>query len=215
MKTQIKNQFVLFLTAAVVMAFSWSIARGDDLTPPPYRGNPLSVNAQWNLHPGSTILNLTGWSWVDDTDPTTNLYPNFPPDPQITPNGGIYQLQLPNWVDNMPVKYMRLQLAWAGTNQLPFNIFSQGLDGTNLINATITGTSPLITTSAGYYEYVDFTFLPNPDFERIGLQLPANNYLTQAVVDTVSTVPEPATIGLLGLGALTMIRRRRSAAAKA
>jgi PEP-CTERM motif len=210
MNTQIKNQFVSFLAAVTILTFSWSIARGDDLTPPPYRGNPLSVNAQWNLVPGSTILNLTSWSSVDDTDPTTYLYPYFTPDPQIIPNGGIYQLQLPNWVDNMPLKDMRLQLAWGGTNQLPFNIFSQGLDGTNLINATIISVSPLITTSAGYYEYVDFQFIPNLDFERIGLQLPANNYLTQAVVDTVSTIPEPATMCLLGLGSLSLLKRRRA-----
>ena len=215
MKTQIKNQFVLFLTATVVLTFSWSIARGDDLNPPSYRGNPLSVNAQWNFVPGSTILNMTNWSSEDDTDPTTYLYPNFTPTSQIQPTGGIYQLQLPNWVDNMPIKDMRLQLAWGGTNQLPFNIFSQGLDGTNLINATITSVSPLITTSAGYYEYVDFKFIPNPDFERIGLQLPATNYLTQIVVDTVSTIPEPATMSLFGLGALTLIRRKRPAAVKA
>jgi hypothetical protein len=213
MNTQIKNQFVLFLAAAAVLAFSWSIALGDDLNPPPYRGNPLSVNAQWNLVLGSTDLGLTSWSSVDDSDPTTNLYPFFTPTSLIQPNGGIYQLQLPNWVDNMPVKYMRLQLAWAGTNQLPINIFSEGLDWVNLIQATITGTSPLIPTPTGFYEYVDFQFLPNPDFERIHVELPSTNYMTQIVVDTVSTIPEPATIGLLGLGALAMIRRRRSAAA--
>lgn len=209
MKTQIKNQFVLFLAAAAILTFSWSIARSDDLKPPSYRKTPLSVNAQWNLHPGTVDLDLTGWSSVDDTDPTTYLYPNFTPTAQIQPNGGIYQLQLPNWVDNMPVKDMRLQLAWVGSNQVPFNIFSQGLDGVNLINATITGISPLITTPAGFYQYVDFQFLPNPDFERINLQLPTGNYLTQIVVDTVST-PEPATIGLLGLGALGLLRKRRA-----
>ena len=208
MKTQIKHRFVFFLTAAVVMAFSWSVARGDDRTPPSYRGNPLSVNAQWNFVPGSTILNLTNWSSVDDTDPTTYLYPSFTPNPQIIPNGGQYQFQVPNWVDNMPVKYLRLQLAWGGTNQVPFNIFSQGLDGTNSVFATITGTSSVIPTSAGFYQYVDLQFLPNPDFERIGFQIPATNYLTQIVVDTVSTVPEPATMALLSLGGLLLRRKK-------
>ncbi len=209
MNTQLKNQFVSFFAAALVLTLFYSIAFGDDLNPPSYRKTPLSVNAQWNFVPGTTILNLTNWSSVDDTDPTTYLYPNFTPDPQIIPNGGIYQWQVPNWVDNMPIKYMRLQLAWGGTNQTPFNVFSQGLDGVNLINAGITSISPVTATSAGFYQYIDFTFQPNPDFERIHVELPASNYLTQAVVDTVSTIPEPATIVLLGLGAMGFIRRKK------
>ncbi len=209
MNTQIKNQFVSFLTAAVVLTLSWSIARGDDLTPPSYRGNPLSVYAQWNLVLGSTDLSLTSWSSQDDTDPSTYLYPNFTPTAQIQPNGGIYQLQLPNWVDNMPLKDMRLQLTWAGTNQVPVNLFSEGLDGVNLIQATITGTSSVIPTPTGFYQYIDFQFHPNLDFERIHVELPSTNYMTQIVVDTVSTIPEPATIGLLGLGSLGLLRRKK------
>src|SRR3989337_4468929 len=98
MKTQIKNQiqFVMFLAVAVVLTFSWNIALGDDLTPPPYRGNPLSVSAEWQLLAGTTFLTLTNWSSVDDTDPTTYLYPNFTPDPTVTPNGGSYDFQIPN-----------------------------------------------------------------------------------------------------------------------
>lgn len=211
MNTQIKKSKKTFLLAAVAIALivSWSPVIADDLTPPPYRGDPLSVHAHWNYIPGSTILNLTNWSSVDDNDPTTYLYPNFTPNTQVIPNNGIYQFQLPNWVDNMPVKYLRLQLAWGGTTASPINIFSQGLDGVNPVVATLVfASTPQILTS-GVYQYFDLTFQPNPDFERVNVQLPGNNYLTQVVIDTVSTVPEPATLVMLGLGALSLIRHRR------
>jgi hypothetical protein len=209
MNTQIKNHIGLFVLAAV-LTFSWGTVYGDDLTPPSYRGSPLSTSAQWNIVPGSTILNMTNWSSIGNNDPTTYLYPNFTPTAQVIPNNGIYQFQIPNWVDNMPVKYLRLQLAWGGTTQSPLNIFSQGLDGVNPVVATVAFASiPQILTS-GVYQYFDLMFQPNPDFERVDVQLPASNYLTQAVIDTVSTVPEPATICLLSLGALRLLRKRRA-----
>lgn len=202
MNTSIK-QFSL-----IVLLVLGNIGLAHDLTPPPYRGNPLSVHAHWNFVPGSTILNLTNWSSVDDSDPTTTLYPNFTPNPQITPANGIYQFQIPNWIDNMPIKYLRLQLTWGGTTQSPLAINSQGLDGVNPVTASITfASTPQILTS-GVYQYFDLQFLPNPDFERINVMLPAGNFLTQAVVDSVSTVPEPATMMLLGLGAVALIQRK-------
>lgn len=210
MKTQITNH-VKLLAITVVLVFSLNVALADDLNIPSYRGNPLSVNAQWNLLPGSTILNLTNWSSVGDSDPATYLYPNFTPDPTVTPtpagNGYTYDFQLPNFVDNMPVKYMRLQLAWVGTTQSPINIFSQGLDGVNPVSGAITFASTPIILTSGVYQYFDLEFHPNLDFERIHVELPGSNYLTQTVVDTVSTVPEPATICLLGLGGLLLRRR--------
>lgn len=195
--------------ALSVFVFSSTLSLADDLTPPLYRGNPLSVHAHWNYVPGSTILNLTSWSSVDDSDPTTTLYPNFTPNPQIIPSAGFYQFQIPNWIDNLPVKYLRLQLAWGGTTQSPLTISSQGLDGVNPVAATVTfASTPQILTS-GVYQYFDLEYQPNPDFERVNVQLPANNYLTQVVIDTVSTVPEPATTSLLGLGAVALIQRKR------
>jgi hypothetical protein len=211
MKTQIRNQIQTTLFAAVVgMLFLWSGAFGDDLTPPPYLNNPLSVHAQWNLVPGSTILNLTNWNSVDDSDPSTNLYSQFLPSQTVQPNGDIYQLQLPNWVDQMPVKYMRLQLTWMGTTQSPINLFSEGLDGVNLISGVITFSSPVQTISPNLtYQYFDFEFHPNLDFERVHVQVAPNGLLSQIVIDTVSTVPEPVTLLLLGLGGL-MLRKRRA-----
>ena len=72
MYTQNKKRIGLFVLAAVLM-FSWSTVLADDLTPPPYRGNPLSVHAEWQFLPGTTFLSLTQFNWVDDNDPATNL----------------------------------------------------------------------------------------------------------------------------------------------
>ena len=211
MKTKIEDQirFVMFFAGAIILVFSWSSARGDDLNQPSYRGDPLSVYAHWNLLPGTTFLDLTNWNSVDDSDPATYLYPSFAPTPQVQPNGDIFQLQLPNWVDQMPVKYMRLQLTWQNTLLPPVNVFSEGLDGVNLISGLITYTSPLFPDAATgtTYQYYDFEFYPNPDFERVHVQLAPDGLLSQVVVDTVSTVPEPATLVLLGLGSF-LIRRR-------
>jgi hypothetical protein len=208
MKTQINKQTCLVLFAAAILIFSYSYAVADNLNPPAYVGNPLSVHAEWQVVFGATPLYLSQWSFVDDSDPSTYLYPNFTPSSPVQPNGDIYQLQLPNWVDQMPVKYMRLQLTWMGNPQPPVNIFSEGLDGVNLISGVIVNTSPIQTLPPAFtYQYYDFEFHPNLDFERVHVQVAPGAVLSQIVIDTVS-VPEPATMGLLALGSLVLRRRK-------
>lgn len=199
------------LSMGLVLALSWTSAYGDDLNPPDYRGDPLSVYAHWSAD-ASGVLIMDQFSWVDDGDPATFLHPLQPSIQVPPPTSGIYQFQLPNIVDELPIKYMRVQLTWTGTTQPPVNVFSEAMDGIQLIPGILTYASgPLVFTQPdGGYQYFDFEFRPNPDFERINVQLPPDALLVQVVVDTVSTVPEPTTLIFLSAGALAMARRRRT-----
>jgi hypothetical protein len=58
------------------------------------------------------------------------------------------------------------------------------------------------------FEYC--TFSPNPDWEKITVTVPPQFTIDQIVVATIS-IPDPATVGVLGIGiGLAFLRRRRS-----
>jgi hypothetical protein len=212
MKTQMRNHVQLIAMAAV-LAFSATSVLGDDLNPPSYRGGPLSVFSEWQLLPGTVILNQTqyntvgGGPWILSPVPVST---QVLPDPT-----GAYDFQLPNWKDNMPIKYMRVQLSWDNGPAGPVNVFSQAIWANTSINGNITfASTPTLNASGnGWYQYFDLTFQPNPEWERVHVQLPAGSLMTQAVIDTISTVPEPATVAILGFGALALRGKRRNAAA--
>lgn len=211
MKAQKNNLFQPYLFVAIALVMVWNSVLADDLNPPPYRGSPLSVYGHWNLIPGSTTLNLTGNNWVDDNDPSTTLSPVPFSNPVQPTTAGAYEFQLPNWIDNLPIKYMRVQLTWLNDLSAPVNVSSLALDGANPVTGQITYVSPLQPDAAqlSVYQYYDFIFQPNPDFERIQIVLQPNSVLSQVVIDTVSTVPEPGTLAILGFGAAGILRKRR------
>lgn len=210
MNTTIKRKLqpVGFCAVAAVLMASCGLALGDDINPPPYRGGPLSVYTHWTPD-ASGLLSLDQFSSVDDNDPSTYLTP-FPPTVGMDPATGIYDFRIPNFVDEMPIKYLRIQMTWTGTTQPPLSLSSQGLDGGNIVPGVITlASNPLVFTQPdGGYQYFDFEYSPNPDWEQIHVQLPPDALLTQVVIDSISTIPEPASAGLLALGSLIALRRR-------
>lgn len=213
MNTQRKNPIRLawFLSVLVVFAFSMDLAFADDINPPAYRGDPLSVYAHW-MADAAGLLSLDQFLWVDDNDPATYLM-QFPPTVMMDPATGSYDFRIPNFVDELPIKYLRLQLTWVGTTQPPLSIHAIGYDSGQTFPGTLTFLSnPLVFTQPdGGYQYFDIEFKPNPDFERLVIHLAPDALLVQVVVDSISTIPEPATLGMLALGGLILSVRKRLA----
>ena len=209
------NKFAHILIMVVIAALTVNVASADDLNPAPYRDDPLSVHAHWQVIPGTQILELVDFSSVDDSDPSTildPLPPSNPVDPISDPTGvgKAYQLNLPNWIDDLPVKYMRIQLTWEDSGIPPVIDGLSGIDSSGPVTVNPVFSSPIFPGIDPFtlYQYHDFELYPNPDAERWLVVLPDNVLLTQVVTDTVSTIPEPATMALLAFGSVLLRKRR-------
>ncbi len=172
---------------------------------PAYRGDPNSVHAIFDE------VGAVGGIW--DTTLFATGPSAFPLDatvPLAGDDGLDMRILLPNFIDNLPQKLMRIQLifntpvsaALIGFQVVAFDTFP------TVVN--FVGGSTGVATA----HFIDFEIFPNPDWEEIlifgdavGNVLPPN--LTQIEIDTVSQVPSPGTIALSALGGVVMLRRRR------
>lgn len=204
-----RNPLIGLCVVAASLVFASGVALGDDLNPPPYRGDPLSVFTHWSAD-ASGFLTLNQFTWVDDNDPSTTLT-QFPPTVGFDPSMGVYDFRIPNFIDELPIKFMRIQLTWEGTSLPPLGISSEGFNVPNMVPGSLTFASPplVFTPGPGGYQFFDFEFVPNPEWEQIHVQMPPDALLVQVVIDTIS-IPSTGSLALLSLGGLTMIRRRRS-----
>lgn len=216
-----------FMCVCIVGLVGLQIAQADDLNPPPWRGAPLTTFSHWDF--------LTPNTPFPDGAPAPVIgnsggAPTFTPGPNVTwepgtdasgewvggPGGGTLTFQIPNWIDDLPVKLLQIQMTY-------FEIHNSGLTvsninavdplGITLVQQTGTTTSTIPNgPHLGWEQRTEqWTILPNPDSETITVFLPAENLLTQIVIDTIS-VPEPSSLLLAGMGAallgLTVWRRR-------
>lgn len=216
------------LLALVLMAIV-TPAMADDFAPPEYRGWPLSYTAEWDVFTNGTFgtgIYTDAESFTDDyDDPSTYLYNGFGTHIDFGPEGtwsltppegggfhnttdATFQASVVNWVDLMPEKWLRIQVTF---NDVLLN-------GPPVVTG-VTGYSPVSgdgphlsipvasvpVDSTHFYE--DWIIIPNPDWEAIEFFLPAGTIVEQLIIDTVS--PEPASMSLLALGAVALLRRRR------
>ena len=124
------------------------------------------------------------------------------------PSGGTMNFYVPNWIDLEPLKIIQVQIAFDSpgiTGAHPNVSYVDGFDSQagSVIGYNIHGTSV-----GQHFRYEEWRMEPNPDWERITLNIPAFVVIDQVVIDTIS-LPEPATFTMLAVGAGMVMRRRR------
>ncbi len=136
--------------------------------------------------------------------------------------GTVFQIWIPNFVDPLPLKTVDIYLhSNTVPNEFPAVWDVKGFDsnppGTGPV-AVVDGT-PNSPDGASGMDFGTGTWWqqwiiqPNPDFEFIKLYVPAVFELSNIEIHTVSTVPVPPAVWLLGsaLVGLVSLGRRRSA----
>ncbi len=172
---------------------------------PNYRGDPNSVHAVFDWA-GSTA------PWTLTTFETgQSAYPLADVQASATDDGLDTTIELPNFIDPLSTKLMRIQLSFDGpvAGDL-LSVEVEAFDPETTIVNILGGSSGL-----DLVHYIDVEIFPNPDWERIIIFgndvaniVPGN--LLAVEIDTVS-LPEPATLGVLTLGLIsTLLKRKRS-----
>lgn len=172
---------------------------------PDYRGDENSVYAVFNW----VSFDQDAWkTTLFETGPS--IYPLHSIDPFAFDDGLDTTIMLPNFIDELPMKKMRIQMFFDGPvsgDLLAINLAAYDREPTQW--QIVDGSGPILSNA----HWFDIEIFPNPDWEEIiifgnqgGNLLPGN--LLTIEVDTVS-IPEPATMTLLAIGGLAMLRRRK------
>lgn len=231
-----KKRTTLMAALALLVFGISAMASADDLLPPAWRGQPLSVEAHWEfdylgippdpmpadsfatggpkagevLHAQQAVAKI-----FDMTNMTYDPTLNGPLDGGwiAGPEDGFIDFSLPNWIDLEPLKRVYIQLSYVnlGGNTSPSVELIEAFD-----LETFPGTSYQGFPAGGgaiddNHLYDKWLIEPNPDWEIIKVRVPANMGLFETVIDTIS-IPEPATTSLLGIGLILLLipeRRRR------
>jgi len=205
----------------LAVAFVIPVA-ADDLNPPEWRGEAETVFAEWDFPteadvnpapysgPGiddTYMWDEADWTWHDTFQGRQGVW-------QINGEGG---WDVANYEPTLGGKYIQVQITYYG--DLPgMHSDAAVLFFPEYMTETIDFTVDYTEDRGGGWTYAlltgEFTTY-NPDMEAYypypsdGDPPTGGLYVDQIVIDTLHYTPEPATMVLLGLGGLMVIRRRK------
>lgn len=223
---------LMYLVIALAATAMGSQAMADDLFPPPWRGGPLSTLAEWEffgplnpIPPDGALPVIVGDGMGPGVVPLATMsgaiawFPSFDGDGAWLGTGppgidGYIDLLIPNWIDQEPLKIIQVQMT----------IQPQGGNPPRPHVESISASDPLGIDSVVRMSVVErlidplnFIFhrteiwkiRPNPDWEQIRIAVPADSYVDQIVVDTIS-IPEPASMALVLVAVAGLAVHRRA-----
>ncbi|MBU8870132.1 MAG: hypothetical protein KOO60_04565 [Gemmatimonadales bacterium] len=205
-----KCAMATILTLVVAVSISTS-ALADDFMPPEFRGDYLTVMAEWDFLtdwgtgdiPADNLVtvgdggdHLLGGAWTHTHDVFDNLnWVEDPSDPQdgvamSGANGGQLGFYLVNWIDDYQFKHLWIQITYGGEG-VPF---VSSVVGPNPLTNSWPDPTYGIPGDVGPFEVdadhrVEYWLLmPNPDREYVYIDIPPFTWVDQVVIDTISTM---------------------------
>ena len=197
------NRYLIVLAATIMLLSGAAIALADDFAPAPWRGQPMTLAAEWDfITPDLTDLppdytNTIGDGTHEWNDCYMHTHPQFvywEEDPTDPEDGRAYTTDVPgqllfflcNWIDDFEYKYIWVQITFGGDG-MPYvyevvapnqatNDWPDPVYGTPVENNSMTGRS------------VEFWVLPyNPDREYVNVEIPPYTWIDQIWIETIST----------------------------
>ncbi len=127
--------------------------------------------------------------------------------------GGQIRITITNDPQERPLKMIFTQIT---SDKAPSGVSTSPagtpVPGAGTPGPTGWGVPPNAPAPSGRWWYTYFglyQIIPNPDSETVIIDFPDGTYVEEIVIDTICTVPEPATMSFLALGGLAVLRRRR------
>ncbi|UCC22787.1 MAG: PEP-CTERM sorting domain-containing protein [Planctomycetota bacterium] len=204
-----KNLKLLALCLAVILAAGSTSFAALELQVPYWRGTEGSTFQQWSFSDDNPAPPLPDPGFINPYDPPPQLVVDaaapWIPDPGAWPLSGQIDVYIPNNPQPNEKKEIWLQVIWQpGFNPSPV---LPDAPWVAVWPFTTMDMSHSYTTENGWtLSLFRINLYPNPPEEWITVK--GNIIVDHIAIDT-RCVPEPATVALLGLGALVVFRRKR------